>query len=56
MAPIVPANSGVDDSEMIKFMFAGLWLCAACVVALFYSFQSAGAKEVAEIVRVVHEK
>jgi hypothetical protein len=29
---------------MIKFIAAGLWLCAACVGALFYSFQLAGAQ------------
>jgi hypothetical protein len=32
---------------MIKFVVAGLWLCAACVGALFYSFQLAGAKTAA---------
>ena len=33
---------------MIKFIVAGLWLCAVSIGAVFYSFQMAGAKAAAE--------
>ena len=33
---------------MIKFIVAGLWLCAVSIGAVFYSFQMAGAKTAAE--------
>src|SRR5262245_33456619 len=33
---------------MIKFIVAGLWLCAVTIGAVFYSFQLAGAKAAPE--------
>ncbi|MFI0848191.1 hypothetical protein [Mesorhizobium sp. IMUNJ 23232] len=35
---------------MIKFVLAAIWICAATLGAVFYSFQSAGAKSGAEVV------